>query len=253
MEVGLTWVATAAGLIPWVAALRSNWRLPLRYALMWAIIAWLAWGAALATQGKSVVYAALTLSGCAGVAVFGARRPGAAAWNFVVVGLLAILLLPVAEGAVTGAIVQLDTIRIFFLIGLLGTLICNYVLTRLGLAAMAFASASALALGRVAEALPADLPWSRAAESIALLSVPWAGWWAIRGSNTELFFANRLWGAFRDRFGAIWALRVMEQFNRSAVHNNSNSRLSWRGAMMVDDGATERLQALLQRFGMSTL
>jgi len=35
--------------------------------------------------------------GCAGVAVLGARRPGMTAWNFVVAGLLAVLLLPVAR------------------------------------------------------------------------------------------------------------------------------------------------------------
>ena len=43
-------------------------------------------------------YTALSLTGCAGVAVLGARRPGVGPWNFVLLGLLAVMLLPLAEG-----------------------------------------------------------------------------------------------------------------------------------------------------------
>jgi hypothetical protein len=49
-------------------------------------------------------YLALCLTGCVGVAVLGARRPGVGAWDFVLLGLLAVLLL-VAGGAVAGVMV----------------------------------------------------------------------------------------------------------------------------------------------------
>src|SRR5689334_4286773 len=77
----------------------KNRRSPLRHPLLWAWLAWLVWlvvvgGGALQPvfDGPLGRYLALCLTGCAGVAVLGARKPIAAAWHFVVVGLLAVLL-----------------------------------------------------------------------------------------------------------------------------------------------------------------
>src|SRR5260370_29588710 len=87
----------------WIAWL-ANRRTALAHALAWATAAWLAWGwasfvgfADLNARADLGRYVALCLTGCAAVAVLGARRPGVAAWNFVVLGLLAILLLPLAD------------------------------------------------------------------------------------------------------------------------------------------------------------
>src|SRR5260221_8135366 len=75
----------------------ANWSYrptALCHALAWATLAWLAWlwsateGVADATYNSAeAAYISLALTGCAGVAVLGARRPGAAAWNAVVAGL----------------------------------------------------------------------------------------------------------------------------------------------------------------------
>ena len=92
------------GAYPLGRAWLANRRSSLAHALAWAALAWLAWlGVALAEAwglGVPVAarYVALCLTGCAGVAVLGARRPGVVAWNFVVLGLLVVLLLPLAEG-----------------------------------------------------------------------------------------------------------------------------------------------------------
>ena len=64
-------------------------------------------------------YVALALTGCVAVAVLGARRPGAAAWNLVVGGLLVVLLLPLAEGALIGTPIHLGTFRTTFLAAVL--------------------------------------------------------------------------------------------------------------------------------------
>src|SRR5277367_2109438 len=81
-------------------AWRANRRTPLEHAVLWAVAAWLTWLLAFIPGGDGTLerYVALSLSGCAGVAVLGARRPHVGAWNFVVVSLLAVLLLPVAQG-----------------------------------------------------------------------------------------------------------------------------------------------------------
>src|ERR1700730_9348960 len=83
---------------------RANRESSLVYAVIWAGLAWLTWGVALLNQAvsggepsRTLTYLALCLSSCAGIAVLGARRPLEGAWNFVIVGLLAILMLPLAE------------------------------------------------------------------------------------------------------------------------------------------------------------
>src|SRR5882724_2886965 len=81
-------------------AWRANATTTLRPSIAWGAAAWLAWLAAFALDDPTNLwrYLALSLTACAGVSVLGARRPGVGAWNFVVVGLLAVLLIPVARG-----------------------------------------------------------------------------------------------------------------------------------------------------------
>src|SRR5215831_6186566 len=90
---------------PIIVAWRAIRATTLRSAMMWASAAWLAWGSALfitdlhsGSVALLLRYLALCLTGCAAVAVLGARRPGVIAWNFVVLAQLGILLLPIAEG-----------------------------------------------------------------------------------------------------------------------------------------------------------
>src|SRR5205085_1522448 len=119
-------------------------RTSLAHALAWAAFAWLAWLGVLSAVafggGEAVTgrYLALCLTGCAGVAVLGARRPGVAAWNFVVLGLLVVLLLPLAEGF---GRLHLSWPRLLFLAGTLAVGFLNYLPTRLGPAALLMAAA----------------------------------------------------------------------------------------------------------------
>src|SRR5581483_7328575 len=80
-------------------------------------------------------YLALSLTGCAGIAVLGARRPQVVAWNFVVLGLLGVMLLPVLERSVIGAS-SLDWVRMVFLGGTLLVGVLNYLPTRAAPAAV---------------------------------------------------------------------------------------------------------------------
>src|SRR6516225_8638116 len=105
----------ASGAYPLAIAWRANRATTLRHALVWACAAGVAWVLAFFladyysdNAARLARYVALCLTSCAAVAVLGARRPGVTAWNFVVLGLLAVHLLPVAEGALTGSGLQLD-------------------------------------------------------------------------------------------------------------------------------------------------
>src|SRR5262245_4098557 len=111
MFTWLVWLIFWTGAYPLWQAWRANRRTTLLHAVNWTIASWAAWGLALAlvsvqrpVAGLVARYCALCLTGCAGVAVLGARRPGVGAWNFVVVGLLGVQLLPLAEGAVAGGV-----------------------------------------------------------------------------------------------------------------------------------------------------
>src|SRR4051794_18939988 len=98
MGVALGLVMASAG-YPLSRAWLANRTTTLRPALAWTALALVTWvWALLDPEPPALPYLALCLSGCAGVAVLGARRPGAAAWNFVVAGLLVVFLLPVATG-----------------------------------------------------------------------------------------------------------------------------------------------------------
>src|SRR5437660_1354378 len=94
----------AAGAYPLRIALRANRHTTLRAALVWTAAAWASWGVVIFMNANQPMehgilrYLSLSLSGCAGVAVLGARRPGVQAWNFVLLSLLVVLLLPLAEG-----------------------------------------------------------------------------------------------------------------------------------------------------------
>jgi hypothetical protein len=219
------------GTCPLAQAVRSNRQTTLRQPLVWAFLAWAAWiGVAcnralwLPTEERVAPYGALCLTGCTGIAVFGARRPGAGAWNFVVVGLLAVLLLPLLNR--WGELRPEPAQELFLGVTLLVPLL-NYIPTRLGPGVTLTAAGCTLEWARlVGWTEPLTMPWL----GLALLACgPWAAWVGVarrRASDTEL---DRLWLAYRDRFGFVWGQRIREQFNRSAHHSGWPVVLRWQG------------------------
>lgn len=243
------------GLYPLTLAWRRNRRTALRDALGWTFAAWAAWMAEAWWEvlrpggtGQLGRYGALCLTGCAGVAVLGARRPGMTAWNFVVVGLLAVLLLPVAEG---WGEPRLGEPQLIFLIVTLGVPLLNYLPTRLGPAALL------LALGCAVEVVAlAGYERGPIAGCCLTAAAPWVGLVCIRGLPMPATEFDRLWVGYRDRFGLVWGQRMREQFNRAAANAGWSVHLGWRGLHAAGPGlvpdavqAWTMLQAVLKRFG----
>jgi hypothetical protein len=245
------------GLIPLGLALWANRRTSLAHALVWATIAWSSWiiaivlGHAESIELHASRYIALCLTGCAGVAVFGARRPHVAAWDFVVGGQLVVMLLPLAESLLIGASAT-EGLRMFFLVGTIAICTGNYIPTRLGLAAM-------LALVACLAELAGPRSWQPlpmiAADGL-LIGVPWLGWVCMRHWNTPPSKFDQSWLAFRDRWGMVWSLRAREQFNLAAHNAGWRVHLGWTG-LKTRDGAIDHemmekclstLHAILQRF-----
>jgi hypothetical protein len=242
------WLASA---IAWGRAAAAQLRTPLIYSVIWGALAWaVSCGAVLALPNTA--FAAVALLGCASVAVLGAKSPGASAWQFVVGALAAVLLLPYVESAVRDRPVDFSGVRWIFVCGLGILSIANYILTRLAFPIILFA------VGLVLNVVISDLVtrqdlavFARFLGVIAVWAAPAVAWYGFCAQVDSISPTTRLWLDFRDRFGAIWALRVMEQFNRSAANAGSSATLTWRGLSGPDASAEyERLTALLKRFGL---
>ena len=244
------------GFYPLVSALRANRSTALRQSLLWALPAWSAWlGVAISRvlrpeiEERMAAYMALCLTGCTGIAVLGARRPGASAWNFVVVGLLAVLLLPILNGL---GELRLEPAQKLFLIVTLAVPLLNYLPTRLATGAVFAAGGCGVEMVRI-------LGWTSPAwlSSLLLSLAPWAAWMGLAnrrrqlpGSSGESEF-DRLWLAYRDRFGFFWGQRMREQFNRAAHHAGWPVVLHWSGLHPPTDSPEmlATLRAVLKRFG----
>jgi hypothetical protein len=261
MQTGL-WLIFLAGAYPLWRACQANRNTSLFHALSWASAAWIAWGGAMfvaldagqAETDPRATYPALCLTGCAAVAVLGARRPGVAAWNFVVIGLLAVMLLPLVENIFIQKPL-LDPMRALFLGVTIAVGVMNFIPTRLAPAALLIGSAAAIHLLILAGEAErgTELAWW------FLALAPWAtyfGWLLQPPPDSEF---DRSWLNFRDRFGFLWAQRTRDQFNRSAANAGWPVVLRWQG-LRVTPGATspdptvqsaiaETLKSLLKRFG----
>ncbi len=253
----------ASGAYPLSLAWRANRQTSLAHAVLWAVAAWLMWGgvvaiAALGWDGALMParYLALCLSGCAGVAVLGARWPGVAAWNFVLLGLLAVLLLFLAEGALVGGDVQVSPVRGLFLALVLAVGVVNYLPTRLWPAALVLGGGAAWEF--FALLTPRSPDQFGLLREGAILLVPWIAWLVQRRREVVHLEADCLWRDFRDRYGLVWGQRLREQFNRAAANAGLGAELGWRGLRSVagtalDDSVQAEslsiLRALLKRFG----
>jgi hypothetical protein len=250
-------VVFMVGIYPLAKALRANKATTLWQSLVWAVAAWVAWiGVAWLRVLRPGVaeqlgaYGALCLTGCAGIAVLGARRPGASAWNFVVVGLLAVLLLPILNGM---GELRLEAAQVVFLFVTLLVPVLNYLPTRLGPSALFMAAGCSWEMMRLLSGTAtADLSWL----GLFLLAlVPWTAWTALTKPRPAASEVDQLWLAYRDRFGFVWGQRMREQFNRAAHHAGWPVVLRWSGVHTTGSESSAdpaalvaTLRAVLKRF-----
>jgi hypothetical protein len=199
------------------------------------------------------------------VAVLGARRPGVAAWDFVILGLLAVLLLFLAEGAAVGGELQLGPVRTTFLVLTLTVGIANYLPTRMAPAAFLLGLGCGGELWELVQHARGGHapPFVRAYADLMILCVPPTAAACRLLARTGGGEVDRLWRAFRDDFGMIWALRLREQFNRAAANAALPLELGWSGLRPptgtqepdahAEGAALALLRALLKRFGPQAL
>jgi len=181
-------------------------------------------------------YSTAVLGLCPPVAVLGARKPVSRAWAaFVLIPLLLVFSIPAVStwwrhGPDTALQLEAPMLIGFLLVLVMGA--GNYVGTRFTWAALAYAAAVATVI------LPAtDFAETLDAPPVALVNAAaillgMSGWAAIRAgrrANLELPHHDRLWIAFRDAFGIVWATRVMQRINWTAREENWPAELDFTG------------------------
>ena len=261
------WLILMTGAYPLWLAWLANRRSSLIQTVHWLIVAWAAWEVALVMQrspgspgATAGCYLALCLTGCAAIAVLGARRPGVTAWNFVVLALLALNSLPLAEGWMSGRGLHFDVWHIVCVAATVAVAVLNYLPTRLAPAALMLLVGCGLELLVIASGGPdARLRAARQVGWLAIAFVPWVAFWALYSRPLAASRFDEIWLAYRNRFGLVWAQRLREQFNRSAANAGWPVLLRWQGlhllpgaAMPQDEEQTkilETLRALMKRFG----
>jgi hypothetical protein len=202
------------------------------------------------------------------VFVLNARMPGDKVWAGLTIMLVVVFLIPFLEepGRLRRAhgltLLQLDTPWALFYGFVVVVGVANYLPTRFGGAAAVLGLAlflEYLALTR------ADWPLDRqallgSAVSWLLALCGWLAHWRANRRPNARGECERLWFWFRDQWGAVWALRVLERFNREAALASWPVRLNWFGlepvepfsdveaSRAVSDAATLTLRGLLRRF-----
>ncbi len=270
-------VALAGSAVPWLRAWRSARGTALRPALAWAgaamIVAFASqavamiepFGGGRPAAGQCVYLATLGLF-AAMISVFNARTPGGGAWALLMAMLIVVFLVPWLEGA--GLVREgggWDRLHlsapwtIFYgLIVVAG--VSNFLPTRLAPAAIA------LGVGLLAEYIGltrVDLSRPTRGTIWTLVATCWgvAAWAAdlvtIRPSALAPGLP-RLWARFRDAWGVVWGLRVLDRFNRTAESARWPIRLSWQGVVPatgdearsaeIPPEAAATLAGLLRRF-----
>lgn len=246
----------------------------------WALAAILAVAAAeFAAQGldaagaaqasRALRFAAAGTSCLPLMAVLGAKRPQDRGWQFIVATLWIVLALPCGQWWLLGGSRTFLPYPAWswFLAAMLLMQLGNYLPTRYWPPAICITAAQVLLLWEwlpdvSVQASLADgssHPW-RSLAAMALTAL--ACWSVVFGraqSDTRAEPLDRVWREFRDQFGAVWALRILERVNSTARLSGWPLELDWRGfaasngqpAAIPPDvraAVTETLQTLLRRF-----
>jgi hypothetical protein len=278
---GGDWIAAALMLV--VAALGARGFIRWRGTTLAAPAAWvvaaalvltavelaLAWRPDLAESfGASLArYASAVGTFCPIMGVLGAKRPQDRGWPWVVLTRWIVLLVPAGQAWVgrTGRLGSVGPAWQLMLCGLTAIELLNYLPTRQAFPALLFATGQqALLYGFLIARDAPDNSLNRVVGSgLCLLAAmfvrPLRDEQRSRAASPLSSF-NQRWLAFRDGWGAFWALRVMGRVNESAELSGWAVRLTWRGFTPTDGTAppeideriavqiAQAMDSLLRRF-----
>ncbi len=181
-------------------------------------------------------FAAACLTFCPTVAILGAKRPQDSAWQLIVLALLVVLALPAVEAWLRGTVIEVHVVRGSFLAILILVGLFNHLPTRFAAAAAAYAAAqTALLWPHLPLAPSTNAEWlGIAGLGLLLLSAMLLRLRARTAPRVDmkdrpLADLGHVWSEFRDWFGSVWSLRVMERMNASSQMYRWPVTLEWDG------------------------
>lgn len=218
----------------------------LRAAAAWAIAGiaiWLTVSLADATgwiaeSGQADVfwYATSVLLLCPGIAVLGARKPGANTWGFFVLLPLVLVLMWPAVAALkvfrAGTPLELEGPAVLGYGVILVMAAGNYFGTRNTLPTLLYAAAAIMLVAPMSAIIPDMLPARETARQLAAaaittaLSIATAQAGRRPQSRSPL---DSVWIDFVDTFGMAWSKRVMDHINDTARQADWPVTLEWHG------------------------
>jgi len=255
-------------IFPFWRAVQAHRRMTLISSILWGFVALMAWTVEVSMEAlwpgiESTLpgYLALSMTGCASMTVLGARRPGAGAWNFVILGLLAVMLFLWLEGQLAEDDLILHRVRTVFLASTVAIGVLNYLPTRLAPASvlLALGCAGELLIISGSESLQSALAPARNFSRLMVGLVPWLAYARLRWQPLPALEFDQVWLRFRNSYGLVWAQRLREQFNQSAKHSNWHAILRWQGLRVIPaerrppsyedrQEMLDNLRALMKRF-----
>ena len=278
--------ASAAGIVGalcGVVCVRGSTAVP---AAVWALAAWMMLALDVMLRGTgyltspgsvaSMRLVVVSLSVCPAMSLLGAKRPQHGVWQFIVASLAFILVLPVGRSTIVlpGSMPSVHILASVFMVVLIFVGWMNFIATRRGISATLITYAQLVFLTPFLPGLMSMYPYGDggismldcsaviAAASGTLLPVLQAC--CIQRQHMKQPDQNGAlrcvidppFLAFRETFGAAWALRIAERFNQLAVSRQWPCKLSFRG---LDDSqgdgnapwcrdADRAFMALMRRF-----
>ncbi len=215
----------------------------------------------LPTWAGPLRFAATMSTFCPLMAVLGAKRPQDRGWQFIVLSLWLLLMVPSGQALLfqPGEPLALFPVWSWFLLILLLVGLANYLPTRFWVASLLVATGQVLLLS---EHLPFGTFATDAVDRLigVALFVLAIGTVAVgfpprRRGRTPL---DQVWIDFRDWFGAVWGLRVAERMRASATLYHWPVVPTWHGfapaegketlAPEVETELLRSLRSLLRRF-----
>jgi hypothetical protein len=205
-------------------------------------------------------YVAAAMTFCPLMGVLGAKRPQDRGWQWVVLSLWVILLVPAmqAVAARSGHRLELYGAWRLLLTALIGMGLLNYLPTRFALAALLFAIGQALLFGPYLVTIESSGDgWRIAGLALILATAATAFVTASRGipvtsdvgESSSIARFNARWFAFRDGWGAFWGLRVQQRMNQTAELSGWPVRLEWWDGFVPrsDEAINPQLAAHIQQ------
>jgi hypothetical protein len=215
----------------------------LRETTLIAPIAWAMMAVAAAMSGGPtprpyLAYTIAVLFIAPTLAALGAKRPQNGAWQFIVLTLLIVLLMPVLQGRVVGdAEPQVHAlfrwlIAIHIVVG-----VVNYLPTRYAVSALFYGAAQVIV---AASYIPFEYAVSSPCLAALLYWTIAAGWaaFAARRKPRAKTEVDLLWLDFRDMYGLVWGLRIAERLNAAATQHGWPVEFTWGGMLVKTESGT---------------